>query len=94
MIRLFQVDAFTDRLFEGNPASVVLLSKWEDEAWMAEDISLLMATSAAPMCCPLSTWSPAPTSGRGVPPMLWCKGMTRKVGVGDTAIGVCVEASF
>ena len=34
MIRLFQVDAFTDRLFAGNPASVVLLSAWEDEAWM------------------------------------------------------------
>lgn len=34
MIRLFQVDAFTDQLFKGNPASVVLLSAWEDEAWM------------------------------------------------------------
>ena len=27
---LFQVDAFTDRLFEGNPAAVCLLSRWPE----------------------------------------------------------------
>src|SRR5262245_39408711 len=27
-IKLFQVDAFTDRLFSGNPAAVCILDKW------------------------------------------------------------------
>jgi len=33
-IRLFQVDAFTDRPFAGNPAAVCLLQDARDEAWM------------------------------------------------------------
>lgn len=31
---IFQVDAFTDKLFSGNPAAVVLLDKQQDSAWM------------------------------------------------------------
>ena len=31
---LFQVDAFTDRIFSGNPAGVCLLDKEADPAWM------------------------------------------------------------
>lgn len=31
---LYQVDAFTDKLFSGNPAAVVPLEKWIDEALM------------------------------------------------------------
>ena len=31
---LYQVDAFTDRLFSGNPAAVIPLEKWIDEALM------------------------------------------------------------
>jgi PhzF family phenazine biosynthesis protein len=31
---LFQVDAFTDKIFSGNPAAVCLLSGPEDETWM------------------------------------------------------------
>ena len=31
MVRIFQVDAFTDRLFGGNPAAVVPLDSWLDD---------------------------------------------------------------
>jgi predicted PhzF superfamily epimerase YddE/YHI9 len=31
---LYQVDAFTSRPFRGNPAAVVLLDAWPDDAWM------------------------------------------------------------
>lgn len=31
-LRLFQVDAFADRVFEGNPAAVVPLDEWLDDA--------------------------------------------------------------
>jgi PhzF family phenazine biosynthesis protein len=34
--RLFQVDAFTERAFAGNPAAVCLLSGPKDEAWMLQ----------------------------------------------------------
>jgi len=33
-MRIFQVDAFTDRPFAGNPAAVCLLPEPRDEAWM------------------------------------------------------------
>jgi PhzF family phenazine biosynthesis protein len=33
-LRIFQVDAFTDRLFGGNPAAVVPLDEWLDDATM------------------------------------------------------------
>jgi PhzF family phenazine biosynthesis protein len=33
-LRLYQVDAFTDRVFSGNPAAVVPLERWLDEALM------------------------------------------------------------
>lgn len=32
--RYFVVDAFTDRPFTGNPAAVVLLDQWPDDAWL------------------------------------------------------------
>ncbi len=32
--RIFQVDAFTDKPFAGNPAAVCILSKPRDDAWM------------------------------------------------------------
>ena len=37
-MRVFQVDAFTDRPFSGNPAGVCLLDAgtWPDEAWMRQ----------------------------------------------------------
>jgi len=35
-IRLFQVDAFTDKAFAGNPAAVCLLSSPKDETWMLQ----------------------------------------------------------
>ena len=33
-MKLFQVDAFTDRLFAGNPAGVCLLEAEVPDAWM------------------------------------------------------------
>ena len=33
-LRYFVVDAFTDRPFAGNPAAVVPLSEWRDDAWL------------------------------------------------------------
>ena len=33
-LRLYQVDAFTSRLFRGNPAAVVPLDRWLDDATM------------------------------------------------------------
>lgn len=34
MPRLYQIDAFTDRPFRGNPAAVVLLQAWPDDDWL------------------------------------------------------------
>ena len=33
-LRYFVVDAFTDRPFAGNPAAVVPLAEWRDDAWL------------------------------------------------------------
>jgi PhzF family phenazine biosynthesis protein len=33
-ISLFHVDAFTDRLFAGNPAAVCLLPSWRNDQWL------------------------------------------------------------
>lgn len=33
-IRMFQVDAFSENLFGGNPAAVCILNKWLDESLM------------------------------------------------------------
>src|SRR5271163_1342963 len=33
-IPLFHVDAFTDRLFAGNPAAVCLLPAWKEDRWL------------------------------------------------------------
>lgn len=35
-LKLYQVDAFTDRLFGGNPAAVVPLKKWLDATLMQQ----------------------------------------------------------
>lgn len=35
-IKLFQVDAFTDKPFSGNPAAVCILEKKADEVWMQQ----------------------------------------------------------
>jgi PhzF family phenazine biosynthesis protein len=40
---IYQVDAFTDRVFSGNPAGVCILESWKDERWMqnmAREINL------------------------------------------------------
>ncbi len=33
-VKIFQVDAFTDKPFTGNPAAVCILSAPRDESWM------------------------------------------------------------
>ncbi len=35
-INLFQVDAFTERIFGGNPAAVCIIEKWLDETLMQQ----------------------------------------------------------
>jgi len=35
-MKLYQVDAFTDKVFSGNPAAVVPLARWADERWMQQ----------------------------------------------------------
>ena len=41
MVRIYQVDAFTDRAFSGNPAGVCILEEPADEKWM-QDIAMEM----------------------------------------------------
>ena len=43
-IRIFQVDAFTDEPFKGNPAAVCILDKPADDAWM-QDVAAEMNLS-------------------------------------------------
>ena len=33
-LTIYQIDAFTDKLFKGNPAAVIPLKKWLDEKVM------------------------------------------------------------
>jgi len=35
-LRIFQVDAFTDKAFAGNPAAVCILTEPRDDAWMQD----------------------------------------------------------
>ena len=35
-LTLYQIDAFTDKLFGGNPAAVIPLNKWLDEKLMQQ----------------------------------------------------------
>lgn len=49
-LRIYQVDAFTDKLFAGNPAAVCILPQPRDEAWMqnvAREMNLSKPRSAA-----------------------------------------------
>lgn len=48
---LFQIDAFTDRPFAGNPAAVCLLDEPADEAWM-EDVAAEMNLSETAFLVP------------------------------------------
>ena len=32
--KIFQIDAFTDRLYSGNPAAVCILEKWIEDSIM------------------------------------------------------------
>ncbi|MDQ3536344.1 MAG: PhzF family phenazine biosynthesis protein [Bacteroidota bacterium] len=34
IIKLYQIDAFTDKLFKGNPAAVCILNEWKDDKLM------------------------------------------------------------
>jgi len=50
--RIYQVDAFTDRLFRGNPAGVCLLAAAADEKWM-QDLAMEMNLSETAFLFPL-----------------------------------------
>lgn len=48
---LFQVDAFTNRKFKGNPAAVCVLTKPADESWM-QSVAAEMNLSETAFVCP------------------------------------------
>ena len=50
-IRYFVVDAFTDRPFSGNPAAVVPLLKWREDAWL-QDVAMEMNLSETAFLVP------------------------------------------
>ena len=50
-MRLYQIDAFTDKLFKGNPAAVVPLDKWLDEELM-QNIAMENNLAETAFICP------------------------------------------
>ena len=50
-IRYFVVDAFTDRPFSGNPAAVVRLPAWPDDAWL-QNVAMEMNLSETAFLVP------------------------------------------
>ena len=54
---LYQIDAFTDELFGGNPAAVIPLEKWMDIELM-QKIALENNLSETAFICPPSEVSP------------------------------------
>jgi PhzF family phenazine biosynthesis protein len=52
-LRCFVVDAFTNRPFAGNPAAVVSLAEWRDDAWLqsvAMEMNLSETAFLVEMC--------------------------------------------
>lgn len=49
-MRMYQVDAFTDRLFAGNPAAVVVLDNWLSDDLMLK-ISRENNLAETGLCC-------------------------------------------
>lgn len=49
-VKIFQVDAFTDKPFAGNPAAVCILPEPRDEAWM-QDVAREMNLSETAFVC-------------------------------------------
>lgn len=52
-IQYFVVDAFTNRPFKGNPAAVVPLDQWEDDAWL-QNVAMEMNLSETAFLVPNS----------------------------------------
>jgi predicted PhzF superfamily epimerase YddE/YHI9 len=52
-IRYFIVDAFTNQPFEGNPAAVVPLERWKDDAWL-QNVAMEMNLSETAFLVPTS----------------------------------------
>jgi PhzF family phenazine biosynthesis protein len=50
-IQYFVIDAFTDRPFAGNPAAVVPLSQWRDDAWL-QNVAMEMNLSETAFLVP------------------------------------------
>ena len=58
MLKMFQVDAFTDRVFAGNPAAVLILDEWLDDSVMlsiAQENNLSETAFAVPSVA--SAWN-------------------------------------
>ena len=49
-LRIFQVDAFTDRPFAGNPAAVCILPEPRDETWMRNVAREMNSSETAFLC--------------------------------------------
>ena len=50
-IRYFVVDAFTNRLFSGNPAAIVPLGQWRDDGWL-QNVAMEMNLSETAFLVP------------------------------------------
>jgi PhzF family phenazine biosynthesis protein len=60
---LYQIDAFTDKLFKGNPAAVIPLDNWIDESLM-QNIAMENNLAETAFICPVNEFSKAsPTGG-------------------------------
>ncbi|MGH2648068.1 MAG: PhzF family phenazine biosynthesis protein, partial [Ginsengibacter sp.] len=53
-LTLYQVDAFTDKIFNGNPAAVIPLDNWIDENLM-QKIAMENNLSETVFFCPANT---------------------------------------
>ncbi len=74
-MRMYQVDAFTDRLFAGNPAAVLVLDDWlPDELMLAITHENNLAETAFVKARPDGAWdlrwfAPAHEVSAGTPPL-------------------------
>jgi PhzF family phenazine biosynthesis protein len=65
-LTLYQVDAFTDKLFGGNPAAVIPLEEWLEEDLM-QKIAMENNLSETAFICPFSSSQVSPPAGEGDP---------------------------
>ena len=54
---IYQVDAFTDRPFAGNPAAVAVLGAWRDAPWMQDVAAEMNLAETAFLVADGDVWS-------------------------------------